>query len=61
MAAKARERVRRRRVRPLLVVLLIIMLLEGAIAWIDRQAGVKLCEHCYGREVRQHAHTGCNA
>jgi hypothetical protein len=21
-------------------------------AWIDRQAGVKLCEHCYGREVR---------
>jgi len=30
-------------------------------AWIDRQAGVNLCEHCYGREVRQHAHTGCNA
>jgi hypothetical protein len=21
-------------------------------AWIDRQAGVKLCEHCYGREMR---------
>jgi hypothetical protein len=21
-------------------------------AWIDRQAGVKLCEHCYGRELR---------
>jgi len=24
-------------------------------AWIDRQAGVKLCEHCYGREVRENA------
>ena len=22
-------------------------------ACIDRQAGVKLCEHCYGREVRE--------
>ena len=22
-------------------------------AWIDRDAGVKLCEHCYGREVRE--------
>ena len=21
-------------------------------AWIDRQAGVMLCEHCYGRETR---------
>ena len=20
--------------------------------WIDREAGVKLCEHCYGREMR---------
>jgi len=22
-------------------------------AWIDREAGVKLCEHCYGRELRE--------
>jgi hypothetical protein len=22
-------------------------------AWIDRQVGVKLCEHCYGRCVRE--------
>ena len=21
--------------------------------WIDREAGVKLCEHCYGRGVRE--------
>jgi len=24
-------------------------------AWIDRQAGVKLCEHCYGRGLRETA------
>ncbi|WP_321504649.1 hypothetical protein [uncultured Methanoregula sp.] len=24
-------------------------------AWIDREAGVKLCEHCYGRGVREDA------
>ena len=24
-------------------------------AWIDREAGVKLCEHCYGRGVRENA------
>jgi superfamily II helicase len=24
-------------------------------AWIDRQEGVKLCEHCYGREVWEDA------
>jgi len=23
--------------------------------WIDREAGVKLCEHCYGRGVREDA------
>ena len=23
--------------------------------WIDREAGVKLCEHCYGRGVREKA------
>ena len=23
--------------------------------WIDREAGVKLCEHCYGRGVREYA------
>jgi hypothetical protein len=23
--------------------------------WIDRETGVKLCEHCYGREVRENA------
>jgi hypothetical protein len=23
--------------------------------WIDREAGVKLCEHCYGRGVRENA------
>jgi len=23
--------------------------------WIDREAGVKLCEWCYGREVREKA------
>ena len=22
-------------------------------AWIDREAGVKLCEHCYGRGLRE--------
>jgi len=21
--------------------------------WLDREAGVKLCEHCYGRGVRE--------
>jgi hypothetical protein len=31
-------------------------------AWINREAGVKLCEHCYGREVRENARVaGCNA
>lgn len=30
--------------------------------WIDREAGVKLCEHCYGRGVREDAReAGCNA
>jgi len=30
--------------------------------WIDREAGVKLCEHCYGRGVREEAReAGCNA
>ena len=24
-------------------------------SWIDREAGVKLCEHCYGRGVREEA------
>ncbi len=24
--------------------------------WIDRTTHVRLCEHCYGREVRGHAH-----
>ena len=23
--------------------------------WLDRETGVKLCEHCYGREVREDA------
>jgi hypothetical protein len=23
--------------------------------WLDRQNGVKLCEHCYGRGVREEA------
>ena len=23
--------------------------------WLDREAGVKLCEHCYGRELRKEA------
>jgi len=23
--------------------------------WVDRPAGVKLCEHCYGRSVREDA------
>jgi len=23
--------------------------------WIDREAGVKLCEHCYGRGLRKEA------
>ncbi len=23
--------------------------------WIDREAGVKLCEHCYGRGMRENA------
>ena len=23
--------------------------------WLDREAGVKLCEHCYGRGVREDA------
>ncbi|GAB6285178.1 MAG: hypothetical protein STSR0009_13790 [Methanoregula sp.] len=23
--------------------------------WIDRETGVKLCEHCYGRGVREDA------
>jgi hypothetical protein len=30
--------------------------------WIDREGGVKLCEHCYGRGVREDARgAGCNA
>ena len=24
--------------------------------WIDREAGVMLCEHCYGRGVRENAY-----
>jgi hypothetical protein len=24
-------------------------------AWIDREGGVKLCEHCYGREMRENS------
>jgi hypothetical protein len=23
--------------------------------WLDRETGVKLCEHCYGRGVREDA------
>jgi hypothetical protein len=30
--------------------------------WIDREAGVKLCEHCYGRGLRESVReAGCNA
>ena len=27
-------------------------------AWIDRQASVKLCEHCYSRETRSMSSRG---
>ena len=27
----------------------------GKAVWLDREVGVKLCEHCYGRGVREAA------
>lgn len=30
----------------------------GKAAWIDREAGVKLCEHCYSRETRAMSNKG---